>query len=238
MAESIATIELARRQLEGWWKKAQLNFKYFPPEEIVLPKLIPVPSTKTPKAGGASETAPVKLTEADQFHALFGIPHPPSGTGKSKVPKDGGSSSSASSSASGSGSSSASGSGSGSSGKALSELRKGWVPFGTFPKSDKSKNARPAVQKKKIDKPTGDSLSPVAPALHLTSLPQKLGRSDVFGKRKHKPDRAPADIVVGKNGVHSDALANKMRRGQAYAARDKRATIMLECVEAYRAASR
>ena len=222
MAMPTATIELARRQLKSMWKAAKLNFKYFAPEEIAPPELVPVPSSKTAKAIKTSETPPAKLTAGEEFHALLGIPRPPGDTGKGKAKKE-------------HGSSGASGSGSGS-GSALVELRKGWVPFGTWPKSDKVKNTRPAAPKRKLDKPTDDCLSPVSPPLPMKLLPKKLGRSDVFGKRKHHADTTPAEIVVGKDDVHNEALAQKMRRGQAYAVHDNRANIMLECVAAYRAA--
>ena len=230
MAMPTATIELARRQLKSMWKAAKLNFKYFAPEEIAPPKLVPVPPSKTSKATKTPETLPEKLTAGEEFHALLGIPRPPGDQGKGKAKKEDGNSGSGNSGGSG-----GSG-GSGSSRGALGELRKGWVPFGTWPKSDKVKNTRPTAPKRKLDKPTDDSLSPVSPPLPMKLLPKKLGRSDVFEKRKHHADTTPAEIVVGKDDVHNEALAKKMRRGQAYAVHDNRANIMLECVAAYRAA--
>lgn len=72
-----------------------------------------------------------------------------------------------------------------------------------------------------------------------SALPTKLGRDDVFRKRKREGIVAMTRvaIVVGRDGVADARLAKKMERSQDYAVRQNRPGIFLECVNAWRASS-
>jgi hypothetical protein len=142
----------------------------------------------------------------------------------------------------GGGSSSSSTSTSGSA--ALEALRQGWDPFAELPKPldvlTHEKNERLKKSKKRVHEfshlamARDERLAPVSPAsLVVTSLPVRLGRNDVFDKREKKGrmiDRTQVPIVVGKNDVHSEELAQKMRRSQEFADRDNRRSIFVECM--------
>ena len=154
----------------------------------------------------------------------------------SETAKDGGGGSSSSHSACGS--------------AALQALRQGWDPFAELPKPldvlEHDKNERLKKKPKKrgpefshLAMAADEGLAPVSPAsLVVSSLPVRLGRNDVFDKREKKGrvlDKTQVSIVVGHNDVHNHELAEKMRRSQEFADRDKRTSIFVKCMRQWSA---
>jgi hypothetical protein len=136
---------------------------------------------------------------------------------------------SGSGSGSGSASASASASGSGSGASKALPLRNALTKSAVVRKSGaRSKNLMQVIS----------AVSPVT-AMSPTSLPSQLGRSDVQKKRKHQISWRSENlvIVVGQNGITAE-MAQQIDRAQAVADPKKRPAILMECVSAYRSASR
>ena len=204
------------------WKEPGSAFKYFAP--------VPVPPKLTPSISKQSQQrAHSELLEDETVRDIMGMGRPAKGKAKANKASERGESSGGSSSGSSSSSSSSTGA---KAANALDQLKEGWVPFGASPPF-LSKTPKFLVTKRKMDESFGDSLSAVSP----DALPNKLGRSDVYTKRVHEADPTPAVFKVGDPGI-TEAVAARMRRSQAYAKRKDRPEIVLDCVEAFRNASR
>jgi hypothetical protein len=215
------TLEAARKHLSELWASSSRTFKFL---------ATPVKEPKAPPPPKANKPTPVpRLTDSESFDVtLIGMASSAQGEAKRKADAesdgDGGGTSGASSSSSSSGGGS----------DVRSQLRAGWIPFGARPPPKPKEAPARKVPKKTVHRPEASMLDLLSPAVEL---PRQLGRGDVHQKRKHKVERTTVPIVAGEDGVTHE-LAPKMRRSQEYAMPNRRPDILVECVNAYRAAAR